>query len=40
MAPHSSILAWKISLTEKPGGLQSHGGHKRTGHNLVTKQQQ
>ena len=25
MATHSSILAWKISWTEKPGGLQSRG---------------
>ena len=24
-APHSSILAWKIPQTEKPGGLQSMG---------------
>ena len=23
MAPHSSILAWKITWTEEPGGLQS-----------------
>ena len=23
MANHSSILAWKISRTEEPGGLQS-----------------
>ena len=23
MATHSSILAWKISWTEEPGGLQS-----------------
>ena len=23
MAPHSSILAWRIPWTEKPGGLQS-----------------
>ena len=23
MAPHSSILAWEISWTEEPGGLQS-----------------
>ena len=23
MAPHSSILAWKIPRTEDPGGLQS-----------------
>ena len=25
MAPHSSTLAWKIPLTEEPGGLQSMG---------------
>ena len=25
MAIHSSILAWKISWTEEPGGLQSMG---------------
>ena len=25
MATHSSILAWEISWTEKPGGLQSMG---------------
>ena len=25
MANHSSILAWKISCTEEPGGLQSMG---------------
>ena len=25
MATHSSILAWKISRTEDPGGLQSMG---------------
>ena len=25
MAMHSSILAWKIPWTEKPGGLQSRG---------------
>ena len=23
MAPHSTILAWKIPWTEEPGGLQS-----------------
>ena len=23
MAPHSSILAWRILWTEEPGGLQS-----------------
>ena len=25
MAPHSSILAWKIPWTEEPGSLQSMG---------------
>ena len=25
MAPHSSILAWKIPWTEGPGGLQPMG---------------
>jgi len=25
MATHSSILAWRIPRTEKPGGLQSMG---------------
>ena len=25
MTPHSSILAWKISWMEEPGGLQSMG---------------
>jgi len=38
MATHSSILPWEISLTEKPGGLQSMG-LQRIGHDLVTKQQ-
>ena len=32
MATHSSILAWKMSWTEKPGGLQSMGS-QRVGHN-------
>ena len=32
MATHSSILAWKISWTEEPGGLQSMG-LQRVGHN-------
>ena len=31
MATHSSILAWKISWTEGPGGLQSMGS-QRVGH--------
>ena len=25
VAPHSSILAWKIPWTDEPGGLQSMG---------------
>ena len=32
MATHSSILAWAIPWTEKPGGLQSMG-LPRVGHN-------
>ena len=28
MATHSNILAWKISWTEKPGGLQSMGSQR------------
>ena len=28
MAIHSSILAWRIPWTEKPGGLQSMGSQK------------
>ena len=31
MATHSSILTWRIPLTEKPGGLQSTG-LQRVGH--------
>ena len=31
MATHSSILAWRISWTEDPGGLQSIGS-QRAGH--------
>ena len=31
MAIQSSILAWKISWTEKPGRLQSHGVTKESG---------
>ena len=30
MAPHSSILAWKIPWMEEPGGLQSMGSQSRT----------
>ena len=28
MAPHSSILAWRIPWTEEPGGLESIGSQK------------
>ena len=34
MTPHSSILAWRISQTEKPCRLQSMG-YQRIGHNRV-----
>ena len=37
MALNPSILAWEISGTEEPGGLQSMALQNR--HNLVTKQQ-
>ena len=30
MATYSSILAWRIPWTEKPGGLQSIQGHKES----------
>ena len=30
MATHSSILAWRIPWTEKPGGLQSVGLQSQT----------
>ena len=32
MATHSTILAWEIPWTEKPGRLQSMGS-QRAGHN-------
>ena len=35
MATHPSILAWKISWTEEPGGLQSMGS-QRVGHDWLT----
>ena len=38
MATHSSILAWEISWTEEPGGLQSMG-LQRVGQDLATKEQ-
>ena len=34
-ATHSSILAWRIPWTEKPGGLQSMGS-QRVRHDWVT----
>ena len=34
MATHSTILAWRISWTEEPGGLQSEG------HNELDRSQQ
>ena len=36
MATHSSILAWKIPLTEEPGRLQFMG-LQRVGHNWVSE---
>jgi len=35
MATHSSILAWRIPWTEKPGGLQSMEA-KKAGDDLST----
>ena len=35
MTAHSSILAWRIPRTKKPGGPQSMGS-QRVGHNWVT----
>ena len=39
MATHSSVLAWRIPWTEKPGRLQSMGSH-RVRHTEATQQQQ
>jgi len=36
MAPHSSIVAWKIPWTQEPGGLQSMES-QRVGHDLAAK---
>ena len=36
MAPHYSILAWRIPWTEEPSGLQSMGS-ERVGHNRETR---
>ena len=39
MAPHSSILAWRIPWTEEPGGLQSMALQRvRTTEQLSTQQ--
>ena len=35
MAPHSSILAWRVPWTEEPSGLQSPGS-QRVGHDRAT----
>ena len=37
MATHSSVLAWRISWTEEPGGLQSMGLQRGT-YDFATKQ--
>ena len=37
MATHSSILTWRISWTEEPGGLHSMGSQELVGHELATK---
>ena len=39
IATHSSILAWEIPWTQKPGGLRSMGS-QRVEHNLTTKHRQ
>ena len=39
MATHSSILAWEIPWTEKPGRATVHGVTERVGDNSATKQQ-
>ena len=36
MATHCSILAWEITRTEEPGGLQSMGSQKRVRHDKIT----
>ena len=38
MTTHSSSLAWEITWTEEPGGLQSMGS-QRVGNDLATKQE-
>ena len=36
MATHPNVLAWEISRTEEPGGLQFMGS-QRVGHNFFRK---
>ena len=36
MATHSTVLAWRTSWTEEPGGLQSMGSQSQTGLNTHT----
>ena len=38
MTTHSSVLAWEIPWTEKPGGIEFHMELHRVGHNLITKE--
>ena len=40
MATHSSIVAWKIPQTEKPGGLQSRGLHFSSEVSMILKSTQ
>ena len=40
MAPHSSILAWRIPWTEKPGGLQSMVSRESDTTEVTQQQQQ
>ena len=40
LATHSSILAWKISWTEEPGGSYSPWGRKELDMTEATQQQQ
>ena len=37
MATHSSVLAWRISWTEEPGGLQSTGSQRESDTTEVTE---
>ena len=36
LATHSSIIAWRISWTEEPGGLYSLWGSQKVGHDRAT----